>query len=86
MGDEANDKRAIHIDAGGSQPVGPGQPEAASFDPSVMDFGHYAGRTIAELAIEDPDYLQWLARHPSGARYRSEIARVLGRLPVLPEH
>jgi hypothetical protein len=86
MGDEANDKRAIHIDAGGSQPVGPGQPQAASFDPSVMDFGHYAGRTIAELALEDPDYLRWLARHPSGARYRSEIARVLGPLPVLPKY
>jgi hypothetical protein len=32
---------------------------------------------IAELAETDPDYLSWLARHPSGVRYRSEIARVL---------
>ena len=30
------------------------------------------------LASVDPDYLHWLARHPSGARYRSEISRALG--------
>jgi uncharacterized protein (DUF3820 family) len=43
-----------------------------------LDFGHYAGQTIEELAVIDPDYLHWLARHPSGARYRAEIGRVLG--------
>jgi len=32
---------------------------------------------VLELANEDPDYLRWLARHPSGVRYRAEIARVL---------
>lgn len=57
------------------QPVGPGA--ASTFDSSRLDFGHYAGRTIAELANEDPDYLRWLARHPSGIRYRAEIGRVL---------
>ena len=87
MGDEANDKRAIEIDAAGSRPVGPGHPTGpGSFDPSVLDFGHYAGRTIAELGQLDPDYLMWLARHPSGARYRNEISRVLGPLPVLPRY
>ena len=54
--------------------VGPGH---ASFDGRTIDFGHYAGRTIAELAGEDPDYLRWLARHPSGVRYRAEIQRVM---------
>ena len=87
MDDEANDKQAIEIGGSGSRPVGPGHPQApSSFDPSVIDFGHHAGRTIAELAQVDPDYLRWLARHPSGARYRNEISRVLGPLPVLPEY
>ncbi len=57
-------------------PVGPGHP--SSFDPQRLDFGHYAGYSIRELADVDPDYLHWLARHPSGARYRSEISRALG--------
>ena len=86
MGDQSNDKEAIEIDVRGSRPVGPGHPPAASFDPTVLDFGHYAGRTIVELAQADPDYLRWLARHPSGARYRNEISRVLGPLPVLPQY
>jgi hypothetical protein len=60
----------------GLTPVGPGY--STSFDASVLDFGHHAGRSIAELAKADPDYLRWLAKHPSGARYRGEIARVLG--------
>jgi hypothetical protein len=57
-------------------PVGPG--DESTFDPTVVDFGHYAGRRLEELAESDPAYLYWLARHPSGARYRAEIARVLG--------
>ena len=71
-----HDKRAaFRIDDRSRQvPVGPGR---SSFDPSVLDFGHYAGRRIEELAESDPDYLRWLARHPSGVRYRGEIARVL---------
>lgn len=55
--------------------VGPG-PDT-TFDTTRLDFGHHAGRTIAELAETDPDYLRWLARHPSGVRYRAEIGRVL---------
>jgi len=58
-------------------PVGPGQ-ATTTFDASVVDFGHYAGRRIEELAETDPSFLYWLARHPSGARYRAEISRVLG--------
>lgn len=65
--------RSFEISGDGRTPVGPG---ASSFDATRLDFGHHAGRTIAELASVDPDYLRWLARHPSGVRYRSEIARV----------
>jgi hypothetical protein len=56
-------------------PVGPGA--SSTFDATTIDFGHHAGRTIEELAATDPEYLRWLARHPSGVRYRAEIARVL---------
>ena len=66
---------AFPIDESQSIPVGPGP--ASSFDASRLDFGHHAGRALAELAVEDPDYLRWLARHPSGIRYRAEIARVM---------
>lgn len=57
-------------------PVGPGP----ASDSVILDFGHHAGRTIEELVTVDPDYLAWLAGHPSGARYRAEIDRVLTRL------
>jgi hypothetical protein len=67
-------KRPIEVESDGLQPVGPG---ATSFDSTVLDFGHHAGRSIEELAQTDPEYLRWLARHPSGYRYRAEIARVL---------
>jgi hypothetical protein len=69
------DDRSFEIESDGSVPVGPGR--ESSFDASRLDFGHHAGRTIEELASIDPDYLHWLARHPSGVRYRKEIARVL---------
>lgn len=71
----ASDDRSFEIGSDASVPVGPGP--ASSFDATRLDFGHHAGRTIAELATIDPDYLRWLARHPSGVRYRAEIARVM---------
>ena len=70
-----DDRRSFEIDGNSSTPVGPGP--ASSFDATTIDFGHHAGRTIEELAVIDPDYLHWLARHPSGVRYRAEINRVL---------
>lgn len=72
---ERDDHRAFDVGSDAGAPVGPGHP--SSFDASVLDFGHYAGRSIVELAAVDPDYLRWLARHPSGFRYRAEIERVL---------
>jgi len=71
----ADGDRSFEITPGEKQPVGPGQD--STFDSTRIDFGHHAGRTISELAETDPDYLHWLARHPSGVRYRAEIARVL---------
>lgn len=81
MTDPKNDPkdptRAFEVQGGAPAPVGPG-PGSSTFDPTIVDFGHYAGRRLEELAEADPAYLYWLARHPSGARYRTEIARVLG--------
>jgi hypothetical protein len=76
MAEEPIERQAFEVGEDPKVPVGPGAP--SSFDPSRLDFGHYAGRTIEELASEDPDYLRWLERHPSGVRYRHEIQRVLG--------
>ena len=82
--EERNPGQAFPVGEGTRIPIGPGDaPAAASFDSTRLDFGHYAGRTIAELAESDPDYLRWLARHPSGARYRAEISRVMGALPLV---
>jgi hypothetical protein len=82
MGENNDDRRPFEVGGDSSVPVGPGHAEG-SFDPTRLDFGHYAGQTIEELAERDPDYLRWLARHPSGARYRAEIERVLGPLPII---
>ena len=80
----ADGDRSFEITPGEKQPVGPGQD--STFDSTWIDFGHHAGRTISELAETDPDYLHWLARHPSGVRYRAEIARVLaGAVPRASE-
>jgi broad specificity phosphatase PhoE len=77
------DPQAFQIAEDALRPVGPGiEPLTTSFDPRILDFGHYAGRSIEELAAMDPDYLHWLERHPSGVRYRAEIRRVLGTAPA----
>ena len=64
-----------------SQPAGAAPRRPATGDPSagVLDFGRFAGWTIADLARQHPEYLEWLSRHSSGIRYRSEIAKVLAQ-------
>jgi curved DNA-binding protein CbpA len=42
-----------------------------------LDFGRFAGWSIRDIARKDEGYLRWLARHSSGIRFRSEIAKVL---------
>jgi curved DNA-binding protein CbpA len=44
-----------------------------------LDFGRYEGWTLGEVVRRDPDYLDWLRRHPSGARYRDVIDILLRR-------
>ena len=57
------------------------------FHPWLDSQGHspFAWTVLGAIAAEtDPAFLYWLARHPSGTRYRAEIARVLAekRAPV----
>lgn len=78
MADQPDERKAFEVGGDRHVPVGPGDDAASSFDPTRLDFGHYAGHTIEELGEMDPDYLRWLERHPSGVRYRAEIQRVLG--------
>lgn len=55
-----------------------------------LDFGRYAGWSIAEVAASDPDFLEWLDRMPIGRIYWREIdeaLRKVGRraLPAAPQ-
>jgi curved DNA-binding protein CbpA len=61
---------------GGTAP--PPARRADNADSGVIDFGRYDGWTIADLARHDPEYLRWLSRHTSGARFRREIDERLG--------
>lgn len=45
---------------------------------SIVDFGRYAGLSLAEIAKRDSNYLEWLARTPIGRRLQPEIAALLG--------
>jgi hypothetical protein len=85
MTDFEDPTRPLDTESGETTPVGPGW-TSPTFNPRVIDFGHYLGRTLEDLAEEDPAYLYWLARHPSGARYRTEIARVLGNKRAAVEY
>jgi hypothetical protein len=87
MDNDPDERQAFHIEEDDLQPVGPGRDPAdtTSFDPTRLDFGHYAGSSIEELARIDPEYLSWLVRHPSGSRYRAEIRRVLGVAPSMSD-
>ena len=55
-------------------------------DSPVLDFGQYAGWSIAQVARHDPRYLVWLSRHSSGVRFRRAIELVLGSSRELGRH
>ena len=44
---------------------------------TVLEFGRYAGWSLADLARHDPDYLEWLARTMIGRAYQQEIDKLL---------
>jgi len=59
-------------DGGAGSPPG----SAAS---GVLTFGRYAGRSLAEVARLDIEYVEWLDRMPIGRPYRVEIDAILRR-------
>ena len=52
----------------------PGTPTIRS---TVLDFGRYQGWSLEQVARQDPDFLEWLARMPIGRPFRGEIEAVL---------
>jgi curved DNA-binding protein CbpA len=58
------------------------RPATQPTDDEVIDYGRYAGTSLAELARSDPDYLLWLARTPAGRRYQGRIEELLARPPA----
>jgi curved DNA-binding protein CbpA len=42
-----------------------------------LDFGRYEGWSLRDIARHDLDYLRWLQRHASGARFRTQIDELL---------
>ena len=51
----------------------PRGPLSADGSEMRLDFGRYEGWTLGEVVRRDPDYLDWLRRHQSGARFRDAI-------------
>lgn len=51
----------------------------AEHDPTLatLDFGRYAGWKLRDIARRDIEYLMWLRRHASGARFRPAIDRLV---------
>jgi curved DNA-binding protein CbpA len=80
-------KRGVRAAPSVVAPPAPSAPSGArvqASSPGVLDFGRYQGWTIANLARQDPDYLRWLSRHSSGARFRQEIEAALANAPKEP--
>lgn len=62
----------------------PRGPLGADGSEARLDFGRYQGWTLGEVVVRDPDYLDWLRRHQSGARYRDQIDILLRKVRPKP--
>jgi predicted nucleic acid-binding Zn finger protein len=61
---------------------GNGQPQPSkgkSGQPITVKFGKYAGKTLEQVAAEDPDYLEWLAREWQWEEGRKAAQALLAR-------
>jgi len=66
------------VDRRTNAPTPPVRPISSSArSGTVLDFGRYAGSSLGELAIKNPDYLEWLARTSIGRRFQREIEALL---------
>jgi curved DNA-binding protein CbpA len=52
-------------------------PIVSSGGARIIDFGRYAGQSLRQIALRDPDYLEWLRRTPGGRYLQSDISMVL---------
>ena len=74
------------IDFTSDAPAAAGKPYSPDSMGRPLDFGRYEGLTVAQIARRDMDYLRWLRRHASGARFRAEIdAEIRAREPAKPK-
>jgi curved DNA-binding protein CbpA len=60
------------------------QPDADDATLATLDFGRYAGWQLRDVATRDIDYLIWLRRHASGARFRPAIDRLVREQNPVP--
>jgi curved DNA-binding protein CbpA len=44
---------------------------------TVLTYGRYAGWSLGQIALADPDFLEWLASVPGGRYLRPEIDAIL---------
>jgi curved DNA-binding protein CbpA len=51
---------------------------------ATLDFGRYQGWKLGDVARRDIDYLIWLRRHASGARFRPAIDRLVREQQPVP--
>lgn len=67
-----------------ARPPGPASERPAGG--TILDFGRYAGRSLADIARSDPDFLEWLSRTQVGRSLHGEIDELLRqrRRPVPP--
>ena len=84
--------RQLRMGGGGANVITPpapaaaGRPYASNTPGRPLDFGRYEGLTVTQIARRDMDYLRWLSRHASGARFRTEIeAEIRARAPAKPK-
>ena len=53
---------------------------------TVLDYGRYAGLSLGQIAGQDRNYLEWLARTPLGRRLQAEIEAILtASRPYVPQ-
>jgi curved DNA-binding protein CbpA len=69
--------------SGDLHPDHAGPPPGDGFG-SVLSYGRYEGWSLAEIAREDPAYLEWLRRIPTGRPLRREIDDVFEELRNRP--
>lgn len=57
-------------------PYGEAGPPVGRPSGTVLDFGRYRGWSLGQIALYDPDFLEWLERSPTGRHLRTEIAEL----------